>query len=396
MKLEISSMPFPADRLMRGTRRTLRRAHETVGRITVARVVLSPILVIILSGCGAMSGPSLRCPDDPVAANAPTRTPDFSPHNNIPKGRVGSIPCPGPLTFFATADPERLGSHSFGSGTLGGQKEADRGIIYTLHGGFIDIAHVRQVMDWTAFYQARFRHALEQGWTCIRLPSREESGFRIGLRYPERWKGLPEPARQRVIAVLSIRLAQRLAITQSVWHEFATGFGYSSTPYPEQPSAFTYDDMTSHLLGAKVAGLALQDSANGFDAPATHYLKRELDRLGAVSPEQTLRALGMVKGSWWKNGTVTRRQFDIGEQGGVIEPMIVPGFPDGRTENGYPFAIPSLRNVAGMDMSGFERVEIVPHMAAWDAMRKLLPGSPDVCRPEEHFPILLRHLRNGG
>ncbi|MES2661463.1 MAG: DUF4056 domain-containing protein [Verrucomicrobiota bacterium] len=347
--------------------------------------------VILTCGCGSVSTSSIRCPDDPVAKS--TRGyPDFSPYNATPKGRVGSIPCTGPLTFYATADPEQLGTHSYGS-SLGGEEEGSRGIVYTLHGGFIDIAHVRKVVDWTVYHQVRIRHALDNGWNCIVLPSKEGSVYRIRFNYPSTWQGMTPARRQQVVGALSIRLAQRLAIIQTEWHEIATWFGYSCTLYPEKPSAFTYDDMTSHLLGSKIAGLALHDGTHDFNSAVTYYLKRELDRLGAVPPDQTLKAVAMVKNKWWKNGFVIRRQFDIGERNGLIEPWIVPGFPNGRTEATHPFSIPSLKDVAGMDMSGIERVEVDPHLGVWSSMRKVLPGNPRVCRPTEDFPVLMRYIR---
>ncbi len=195
-----------------------------------------------------------------------------------------------------------------------------------------------------------------------------------------------------MIRSLSIVMAQRLAITQTAWHEFATWFGYSSTPYPEKPSAFTYDDMTSHLLGAKIAGLALHDTAHDYDTAVTYYLKRELDRLGAVPPDQTLKALHLVENNWWRHGFVIKRQLDIGGTDGVIQPWIVPGYPDGRTEAGFPSSIPSLKNVAGHDMTGMEQLEIDPHMAVWLLMRRVLPGTPRRCHPARDFPLLMQYI----
>lgn len=333
-------------------------------------------VVWLLTACVPPST-GLECPDDPVA-RASRHVPSFAPFEKEPKGRVGSIPCPGPLTFFVTADPERLGTHAYGNSG----RESDRGIVYTRHGGFIDIAHVRKVVDWTAFHQVRIRHALNEGWHCIVLPSKEGSVFRVRFR-----RDVPRPA----IDELSLRLAQRLAITQTAWHEIATWFGYSCSPYPERPSALTYDDMTSHVLGAKIAGLALRQGSGNFNSAVTYYLKRELDQLGAVSPEQTMKALGMVENQWWRGGFVIKRQIDIGESG-RIDPWLVPGYPGGGTA-GAPFVIPSLKDVAGRDMSGFEQVEIDPNMGVWAGMRRVLPGNPERCQPEMHFPLLMRCIR---
>ncbi|MES2921643.1 MAG: DUF4056 domain-containing protein [Verrucomicrobiota bacterium] len=346
--------------------------------------------VCLLPGC---TSSSLRCPDDPVAAKTPGRDPYFQPYNSIPKPRLGSIPRPGPLTFFATADPNQLGNHAYGRSPSGANQETDRGIIYTVHGGFIDIAHLRKSADWTVFNQVRIHYALENGWQCIMLPSKEGAVFRIRFNYPASWNTMDASRRQGVIYALSIRMAQRLAVTQTAWHEIATWFGYSATLYPEKPSALTYDDMTSHLLGAKIAGLALHDRSRDYNTAVTWHLKQELDRLGPVSPEQTLKALDMVKNKWWANGLVTKRMLDLGEKTGAIQPWIVPGYPDGTTAAGIPFPIPSLKEVAGQDMSGFEQVDFAPNILQWGKMRRILPGNPSRCQPARDFPLLLQYIR---
>lgn len=356
-----------------------------------ATLAISPMCMI--PGCASAPRSDLRCHDDPVAAKDQTKDPSFAPFRSLPRARVGSIPCPGPLTFFATADPNQLGKHSYGNPPLGGPREGERGVIYTVHGGFIDIAHVRKAADWTAFHQPRIRHALEQGWQCILLPSKEGADYRMTFNYPESWKSMDPARRQKTIDELSIRLAQRLAITQTAWHEIATWFGFSSTIYPEKPSALTYDDMTSHLLGAKVAGLALQDRTHDYNTGVTWHLKQELDRLGAVSPEQTLKALAMVENKWWRNGFVTKLQLDIGERTGVMQPWIVPGYPDGKTATGVPFYIPSLKNVAGQDLSRMEQVDFDPNLAAWAHIRKILPGDSSRCYPARDFPLIMDYIR---
>ena len=90
---------------------------------------------------------------------------------------------------------------------------------------------------------------------------------------------------------------------------------------------------------------------------------------------------------------MTRYQFDISQDDGSVDPWIVPGFPDGRTMDGFRFERPSLRDVEGRDLSHFEQLEIEPRLSVWSAMRRLLPDDPDVCRPTEDFPILMRHIR---
>ncbi len=352
-------------------------------------ILLAGVL-LAASGCAYQD---IRCREDPIAAQSEVRSRDFAPYQREPKARIGSVPCIGGYTLFKTADADRLGRHHYGNAIISGQAETRRGIVYTTHGGFIDIAHLRKAADWTAFHHARLTHALNEGWRCIILPSKEASTYHIRFRYPDGWDALPEARKQAVREELAIVLAQRLAIMQTNWHEIATWFGYQSTPLPEKASAFSYDDTTSHILGAQIAGLALRDPRRDYDEAVTFYLRGELARLGAVKPEQTIQAIRGVEGRWWKSGRVTQRQLDIGENDGVVMPWIVPGFPDGATAQGLPFAIPLLNDVAGVDMRGFEMVEIDPRLRVWSRMRKVLPSKPQRCIPEDHFPLLMAYIR---
>ncbi|RYD21721.1 MAG: DUF4056 domain-containing protein [Verrucomicrobiaceae bacterium] len=354
---------------------------------TAART-LPAILLLALSGCTAVS-PSTFCPED-----AAGRTDSgYSPFTSIPKGRVGAMPCPGPFTFYVSADPGKLGTHAYSSALPVANGETARGIVYTLHGGFIDIAHLRKAADWTAYHQVRFRHALEEGRKCMVLPGKEGGSYHISFRYPSSWSGMDAAEKKAVMDELSVRLAQRLAIVQTEWHEIATWYGYSSTPFPEKQSAFTYDDPVSHMVGTKVAGMALRKGSGNYDASVTWFLKQELDRLGAVSPAETERAIAVVKDKWWHNGQMLHRQLDIGSTDGEVRPWIVPGFPNGKTMAGEVFRVPTLDPVSGQDFRNFAQVEIDPGLSAWRNMRRVLPGNPDRCRPAEHFPILMAHIR---
>ncbi len=350
---------------------------------------MASLFVLALGGCVT---PDLRLDSDPVAAEFEPDDLDFAPFNRQPRARVGSIPARGAFTLWKVADPARLGQHRYSAGVLGAS-EAARGIVYTTRGGFLDIAHLRKAADWTAYHHARIRFALEHGWSGVVLPCKEPSVYRLRFQYPSFWPNLSSSRKQRVIDELAIRLAQRLAITQTTWHEIATWYGYSSTPISEAGSAFTYDDTPSHVLGAIVAGMALRDRDRSYDEAVTHHLKRELDRLGAVKPAQTRQAVDAVKGEWWANGRVTKRHLDIGAGDGVVDAWLVPGFASRRVGRAERFEIPSLRHVAGMDLRGFEELTIEPRMAAWARMRSDFPDKPDRCNPAIHFPLLMAKIR---
>lgn len=356
------------------------------GRAGALARILGVVGLCAITGC---MSPSTCCPED-TAGHTDT---GYSPFASKPKGRVGAMPCPGPFTFYVSADPGKLGTHAYGSVLPVATGETARGIVYTLHGGFVDIAHLRKAADWTAYHQVRFRRALEEGRKCMVLPGKESGIYHISFNYPAWWSGMSASAKKSVMDELSIRLAQRLAITQTEWHEIATWYGYSSTPFPEKQSAFTYDDPVSHVVGAKVAGMALRKGSGNYDASVTWFLKQELDRLGAVSPAETERAIAIVKDKWWHNGQMLRRQLDIGSTDGEVRPWIVPGYPHGKTAAGEVFKVPTLDQVAGHDFRNFARVEIEPGLSAWKNMRRVIPGNPERCVPDKHFPFLMAYIR---
>ncbi len=365
----------------------MRHSHLHV----VSLLCLSLTCLSALAGCGSRS---VRCPDDHgLRPPNPSRA-TFAPFIAEPKARIGSLPCTGSGTLFRTGDPDHLGTHHYRKTSQSQVPEKRKGIIYTREGGFLDIAHLRKAADWTAFHYVRIRYALSEGWDCILLQSKEKSVCHVRFTYPAGWDKIPADQRQALIDEYSIRLAQRMAITQTLWHEIMTWFGYSSIPMiSEKRSAFTYDDTTSHILGAQVAGLALHDKSTDYDAAITKYLHQELRRLGAVSPDETLRAIAAVEGQWWRNSRVIRRQLDIGEDDGAVTPWIIPASSTTKDAKAQPFVIPSLENVLGRDMRSVAQVQIIPRVSAWDRMRRLLPDQPLRVDPEKHFPILVNYIR---
>jgi hypothetical protein len=175
-----------------------------------------------------------------------------------------------------------LGPHHF----LGNQREGD-GIIYTRLGGFIDMAHVRDQADWTAWLYSRI---LEAGGQRQDLDLGYEGGDKT-LVLPENTSADPMDACQ---------LAGRIAYDLSVWHEIASWFGASAFPLlPEGYSSFSVEDIYSNLLGVSLGIKALQSSLP-YETAMTALIRETLDRLGAVETEaETLQALEDVRNLWW-------------------------------------------------------------------------------------------------
>ncbi|MDD3876352.1 MAG: DUF4056 domain-containing protein [Bacteroidales bacterium] len=232
-----------------------------------------------------------------------------------------------------------LGIHRF----LGGGNEGN-GIVYTRRGGFIDIGHLRDCADWTAYiYNLIIYKQRINNWEPIILG--HEGGLKtLDFKNPE------------AIDSLNIyELAGKIAYDISLWHEIATWFGASYIPFiPEKYSSFSPEDVYSNLLGVKIGILALK-SESEYNEAMTILLNATLENLEAVhTPEETFLAMEEVKNIWWTNEkklpnkkVLLKRNFGLGP---FLSPWLVPGFesnlpaqkifkPDESLSNLYEFNI---------------------------------------------------------
>jgi hypothetical protein len=180
---------------------------------------------------------------------------------------------------------EMLGEHHY----LGGKSEAN-GLIYSDKGGFIDIGHLRDVADWTAYIYGHIARSNEHALLIIDL-GREGGRKSIEIELSD-----------DLSANDKIALAARVAIDLSTWHEIATWFGASYLPLiPERYSSFSPEDMYSNLLGALIAIEAISDP-RPYEVAMTALLNDKLLELGAVeSEEETFQALESVRELWWSS-----------------------------------------------------------------------------------------------
>src|SRR5262245_17365441 len=156
--------------------------------------------------------------------------------------------------------------------------EAD-GIVYTRRAGFIDLAHVRITIDTVRYCTEQIRAAQARGESSVTLMTLEGSAFRV------QWEDAGDLHDE-----LSLRLGQRVAYLMMTWHEVLTWFGYRTVSWiDESPSAFTWDDTMSHVIGLEVAGEVLRDGDSGrsFNDAVTVALRAKLKEVGIVAPPET-------------------------------------------------------------------------------------------------------------
>ena len=167
-------------------------------------------------------------------------------------------------------DPEHLGKHQYKIGLT-----EKNGFVYTRKGGFIDIGHLRESADRTAYITAITKKNIIKKEAEFSFQVIEPSRYFVKITYPKDWEELPE--KEEIAAEVSIRLGQYFAHMTTIWHEIVTWFGYTSTGiFSEYVSSFSWEDTYSDLLGINLAAAALRDTQHKYDDAMTMLIDEEL------------------------------------------------------------------------------------------------------------------------
>ncbi len=215
------------------------------------------------------------------------------------------------VTITDITSIEQLGKHHY----LGGSEEGN-GIIYTKRGGFIDIGHLRDIADWTAYLYSKILISKKTGETELKLG--HEGGLKTLLLH------LPS----ELDSLDAAFLAGRIAYDLSVWHEIATWFGASTIPlFPERYSSFSIEDAYSNLFGA-LLGIEALKSDLPYEEAMTKLILETLKNLEAVASESdTYEAMEIVKDIWWTRDkklpskkVLLQRQLSVYP---IVEPLLI-------------------------------------------------------------------------
>ncbi len=312
-----------------------------------------------------------------------------------PRSRVGRYPTAtvGGADFRGIDD---LGEHHYAN-MLG----EHNGIVYTCQAGHIDIAHVRKAADNTAYVADESVRKMEAGETELVFRFTSPARFLVTLQYPPDWDQWSAADKRDAAQQAAVTLGQYVSFIEATWHEIITWFGYRNVPfYPEFPSAFSWEDTFSNLLGTCLGGVALRDNEHSYDEAMTIALRSELEDLGIQSRETALKASERVRGQWYSDGflfliDIKKRNLDIGSGDGYITPWLVAGVPEcaGAKPRRYP--VPRLEELAAV---GFQaRLEIEPQAAKEKEVFTLLHGQDDRALqridPEMDFPRIMEFVR---
>lgn len=209
---------------------------------------------------------------------------------------------------------EKIGAHHY----LGDPSE-ENGIIYTRLGGFIDMGHLRDQIDWMAYLYTQLNENRSSGEFTMAL-GHEGGEKTLVVQIPSNLKNTD-----------LILLSGKIAYDLSVWHEIATWFGASTIPFvPERYSSFSIEDAYSNLLGVTI-GIQALGSSLPYEEAVTRIIKQTLENLDAVDSEaETFLAMEAVRDVWWtrekrlpSSKVLLQRQVQVYP---CLKPWLVPGW----------------------------------------------------------------------
>ncbi len=206
-----------------------------------------------------------------------------------------------------------IGAHKYMEG-----RDENNGIVYTHRGGFLDLGHLRDCADWTAYIYNLIQASKEDStFANIRL------GFEGGV------KTLHLDVPKDICDDEAANLAAKIAYDISVWHEISTWFGAAYVPLlPERYSSFSPEDIYSNLLGTHLAVQSILSDME-YDDAMTFYLDKMLKELEVVPTwDDTFNAFLTVNKLWYDgskrfpNKNVTIKRFLDG--GTQLSPWLIP------------------------------------------------------------------------
>jgi len=268
-----------------------------------------------------------------------------------------------------------LGEHKY----LGGKEEGN-GILYTKRGGFVDLGHVREWADWTAYLYVQIK-----SWN----PS-ENKSIKLGIEGGNRSLQLNNI--NKLSEEDKVKLAGKIAFDLSYWHEIVTGYGVSAAPFiSEKFSSFSVEDIYSNTLGVEL-GMQAVKSELEFDVAMTQLLNEHLTNLLVVdSIEKTYAALDQVESVWWSSAygvpsnKITLKRSYLDED--CIVPWLLPN--ESLIYDAAELAIPASKIV---DLSEFYDLTVKSNRKI--PVRKVLPNNSGRKITQNQFNDFANHVKS--
>lgn len=316
-----------------------------------------------------------------------------------PRLRIAASPYPNLLLHVLPTDAD-FGVHFYrvrcDTLGMGPSSERSRGHFYTRRGGFLDLAHIRRAIDFAGYVHYRVREGLQQGGSHFSFESIDQTTYHVRFAYPAYWAGLSPAARERLIEEIAVQAGASAAIELSNWREIITWYGFHNVPgMPEKGSAFSYEDLPSHAVGAAVAMRALRAPGVPFNEAVERELDRELGELGIVPRELYYRAMGLVENRWWGKKTCLKRHLDNGLDDGFVTPWLVRGLEPGSAPvaKSYPGPRKYRANIGGHEIRGIVVFECEPRLGSRKTLHAILPPGTSRVSTARDYPAILARIR---
>ena len=295
-----------------------------------------------------------------------------------------------PFIMNGVTDPEALGRHTY-DGTPAMAEH--NGVIFSCAAGFLDISHVRDYADWTAYLWPRIWSELASGGP-VAICAYGQTRTLIIEPVPT----APDPPETALL------LARRIAFELAVWHEIITWYGYTTSDiWAERVSAFSPEDLFSDAMGTHLGARAIrraQREGIPYDEAVTEELSALLGELGATSADTTRAVLEGVEGSWWDRSVPVPR-FPLIRRRSVahkspLRPWMPPHAPlEECRQTVYEPATVELpaRDTEGRPLSDYYRLELGPPDAVMKAWCPVV--ADEATLTPAHFPQLIACARRG-
>ncbi|MBN2636020.1 MAG: DUF4056 domain-containing protein [Prolixibacteraceae bacterium] len=266
-----------------------------------------------------------------------------------------------------------IGPHKYMDG-----RDENNGIVYTHRGGFLDLGHLRDCADWTAYIYNLIQVSKEDSTlTTIRLGT-EGGTKKLQLNIPD-----------NICDDEAANLAAKIAYDISVWHEISTWFGAAYVPLiPERYSSFSPEDIYSNLLGTQLAVQAILSDME-YDEAMTFYIDKMLNDLHVVSSwEETFDAFENVNKLWYDgdkrfpNKKVIIKRYLNWET--ELQPWLIP-----EDENVYEPYILSKPYQSFSDL-----FELQIRLNYRFPVKSIFGETDERIITQEDFPELVRYIQN--
>jgi hypothetical protein len=274
------------------------------------------------------------------------------------------------------------------------------GIVYTCQGGHIDVAHVRKAVDWTGYLAAVTLAHLEEGNTEFAFKLREPSRYYVTITFPNDWNDLSPQTREATARTVAVGVGQYLAFTAMTWHEILTWFGYRPKVYETDfPSAFSWEDTYSNLLGTHIAASVLRSAQGDFSEAVTGALQVELNGLDPQSGRRARRLTQQLRGKWFRKKhfiltDIRKRNLDLGFDDGLVTPSLISVASGCEEAQARPLPVPGLDFLADYGFS--VKVEIEPREWEQGRIWSVLDGDGGRRRqrldPSTAFPRIMAYI----